>query len=363
MRRSTPITRVFGSAALACAAAALALVFVHFDAPAPRWDILTALGAAAVAAAGWVLACRAAPRFTAVPPAAGRPSSVPPPPGRLPAPARDAGRAAGAVVLLLTPVSLARLSAGVGGVLSGVVVLLVIVVTLKALLFARKQASEADTRRKFRVLTDDAGGGELHAARVVVGEPVRMRFLERGDKPGEQDVTQYHWLVLRDGGHEIRLSGPCEEVARAAVRFGGQEGWICWPLRWKLIEGELPAAFVADSGEVFMGLADPDEARRYLTGTQQVGPRRAGRRLPRTAKFSAPVHGRILGGALLGALIASPVLYRGPQHLPGVVVWFLCALAAAVVGASALKGAGTASQSLPDGPSWTVSEESHPSIA
>ncbi|WP_405753632.1 hypothetical protein OG232_23700 [Streptomyces sp. NBC_01411] len=362
MRRSTLITRALGSVALACAAVALALVFVHFNAPAPRWDILSALGAAAVAAGGWVLACRAAPRFTRAR-SAGRPSAVPPLPGRLPLPARDTGRTTGAIILLLTPLSLARLSAGAGGVLSGVVVLVVIVVTLKALLFARRQVSEAETRRKFRVLTADAGGGELHAARVLVGEPVRMRFLNRGDRPGEQDVTQYHWLVLRDGGHEFRLSGPPEEVGRAAVRFAGQEGWICWPRRWKLIEGELPAAFVADSGEVFMGLADPDEARRYLTATQPLSADRTVRRLPRTAKFSAPVHARILGGALLAALIVSPVLYRGPAHLPGVVDWLLCTLAAVAVGISALKGTGAANQALPDGPSWTVSEESDPSIA
>ncbi|WP_328330448.1 MULTISPECIES: hypothetical protein [unclassified Streptomyces] len=362
MRRSTLLTRVLGSAALACAAVALALVFVRYDAPAPRWDILSALGAAAVTAGAWALACRVAPRFTAAPPA-GQQSAVPPLPGRLPRPARDRSRTAGAVLLLLTPLALARLAAGTGGVLAGVVVLLVILVTLKALLFARRQTSEADAHRKLRVLREDAGGGELHATRVVVGEPVRMRFLQRGDRPGEQDVTQYHWLVLRDGGHEIRLSGPDEEVARAAVRFAGQEGWICWPLRWKLIEGELPAAFVADNGEMFMGLADPDEARRYLTSTQQLGPRRAGRRLPRTAKFRTPVHGRILGGALLAALIASPVLYWGPGRLPALLVWLLCALAAGAVGTFALRGAGTASRALPDGPSWTVSEESDPSIA
>ncbi|MFE2376709.1 hypothetical protein [Streptomyces sp. NPDC059398] len=372
MRRSTLITRALGSTALACAALALALVFVRFDAPAPRWDILSALGAAAVAAGGWALACRVAPRLTAAPfaspSAAQQPSPIPPLPGRLPLPARDRGRTIGAVVLLLTPVSLARLVADSGGVLGGIVMLLVILATLKALLFARRQASEAEAHSKLRVLAADAAGGELHAARVVAGEPVRMRFLERGDKPGEQDVTQFHWLVLRDGDHEIRLSGPPGDVGRAAARFAGQEGWICWPLRWKLIEAELPAAFVADSGEVFLGLSDPDEARRYLSGTEPLrsGGRRRSRtvrRVPRTAKFSAPVHGPILGGALLAALLASPVLYWGQENLPTALDWLLCALAAVAVAMSALKGVGVASQALPTGPAWTVNEESDPSIA
>ncbi|MET8125125.1 hypothetical protein ABZV67_05910 [Streptomyces sp. NPDC005065] len=50
MRRSTLITRALGSTALVCAAVALSLVFVRHDAPAPRWDMVGALGAAAAAA-------------------------------------------------------------------------------------------------------------------------------------------------------------------------------------------------------------------------------------------------------------------------------------------------------------------------
>lgn len=74
MRRSTLITRALGSTALVCAAVALSLVFVRYDAPAPRWDILGALGAAAVTAGGWMLACRTAPPLGAAPStAAGRP--------------------------------------------------------------------------------------------------------------------------------------------------------------------------------------------------------------------------------------------------------------------------------------------------
>ncbi|MDX2593059.1 MULTISPECIES: hypothetical protein [Streptomyces] len=366
MRRSTLFTRLCGIASLGCAALALILVFARYDAPAPRWDILAALGAGAVTAGAWVLACRAAPLLgpSTAPAVPGPRAEVPPPPRRLPSPARDTGRTAGAVLLLVTPLVLARLAAGSGGVLSGVVILLVAVSTVKTLGFARRRVSQADVRAKLRVLSEDAGRSELHAVRVRVGEPVRMRHLERGDKPGQVSATQYHWIVLRADGRELKLAAPCEEVGRAALCLDGREGWLCWPQRWKLIEAELPAAFVADSGEVLTGLSDPDEARPYLrAAVHPPAADRPVRRLPRTAKFSAPVHIPMLGGALLAALLAAPVLYVGPDRLPWALDWLLCALAAASVVVFPLRGLGAASAALPKGVSWTVREESDPSIA
>ncbi|MFJ9916825.1 hypothetical protein [Actinacidiphila glaucinigra] len=182
------LTRGFGGSALACAAVALALVFVRYDAPAPRWDILTALGAAAAAAVAWALACRLAPPLRPAPSTA-KPSSPPPVPRRLPMPARDAGRATGAVLPIVTPFFLARLAAGTGGVLSGVLIILVFVLTAKTLQFAR-QTRQADIRAEMRVLSEDAGRGGLHTVRVRVGEPVRMRYLKRGAEPRQLDVTQ-----------------------------------------------------------------------------------------------------------------------------------------------------------------------------
>ncbi|MGW1024977.1 hypothetical protein ACWD4J_14960 [Streptomyces sp. NPDC002577] len=367
MRRSTLVTRALACAALACAAVALVLVFARYDAPAPRWDILWALGGAAVAVGGWALACRTAPLLGPVSQAVATDSATPPPlPRKLPLPARDTGRATAAVLVALTPLVLTRLAAGTrGGFLSGLVIILVFIVTVKALGFARRQVSQADQRRKLRVLTEDAGRGEVHAVRVRVGEPVRLRYSKRGDKPGELNVTQFHWLVLRAGEREIRLAAPSDEVGRAALRLGGQEGRLCWPERWKLIEEELPAAFVADNGEVLMGLTDPDEARPYLKGTHRAAPGDAttARRLPRTAKFQAPVHLPILGGALLAALLAAPVLYVGPDDLPAALSWLLCALSAAALVTGAIRGIAASSQSLPEGLSWTVVEESDPSIA
>ncbi|MEV7687775.1 hypothetical protein [Streptomyces bungoensis] len=362
MRRSTLITRTFGGASLACAAVALSLVYLRYDAPAPRWDILAALGASAVTAGVWVLACRAAP------PLGPAPSTVtqqpPAPPRRLPLPARQVGRTTGAVLLMLTPFVLTRLAAGSGGVLSGVLIILVFVVTVKTLLFARRRVSRADVLGKLRVVVQDAARGELRAVRARVGEPVRLRYGTRGDKPGELSVSQYHWLVLRVGGREVKLAASPEEVGTAALCLGGQEGWLCWPERWKLIEQELPAAFVADTGEVIMGLTDPDEALPRLrdTGRADVSDRPV-RRLPRTARFLAPVHTWMLGGALLAALITTPVLYVGPGRLPWALDWLLCALAAASVVVLPVRGLGEASQGLPEGVSWTVREESDPSIA
>ncbi|MFF1839051.1 hypothetical protein ACFVXE_33460 [Streptomyces sp. NPDC058231] len=364
MRRSTLLTRALGGAALLCAAVALSLVYVRHDAAAPRWDILAALGAAAVTAGAWALACRTAPLLGRTPSAAAqRPASPPPLPRRLPLPARDAGRATGTVLLGLTPLVLTRLAAGSGGVLSGVLIILVLVLTVKTLLFARRRVSEAVGRSKFRVLADDAARGEIRAVRVRVGEPVRMRHLRRGDKPGELDVTQYHWIVLHEGGREIRLSNSPDEAGRAALHLGGQEGWLCWPERWKLIDEELPGAFVADGGEVIMGLTDPDEARPYLDGDHPATADRAVRRLPRTAKFSAAVHTRILGGALLAVLLAAPVLYVGPDGMPPLLDWLLCALAASSVVMGGLRGMGEGTRMLPEGPAWSVQEESDPSIA
>ncbi|MCX4974191.1 hypothetical protein [Streptomyces sp. NBC_00620] len=362
MRRSTITTRVLGGSALACVAVALSLVFVRYDAPAPRTDILAALGLAAVAAAGWAFACRTAPALGPAPEAASS-SALP---GRLPLPRWDLGTVIGFLLLALTPYSAHRLAQGPGGggVFLGLVGLLLIVVTVKAMLFARKQTSMKQRLLKLKVLAEDAAHGEVYAVRVQAGEPVRMRLSERGDKPGAVDVSYWHWIVLREGAHEIRLAAPREDVARAAVRFGGQEGWLYLPKRWKLIDDELPTAFVADGGEALLGLTDPDEVRAYLVkDLRTTSSDRSARRVPSTAKFRMPVHLSTFGGALLATLLALPVLLLG-NDLPTAAAWFLCALAAGSAVTGALRGAGDgATRAVMSDVKWTERDETDPSIA
>ncbi|MCX5557937.1 hypothetical protein [Streptomyces sp. NBC_00038] len=362
MRRSTITTRVLGGSALACVAVALALVFVRYDAPAPRTDILAALGLAAVAVAGWALACRTAPALG--------PAPTPEPsdslPRRLPLPKRDLGTVIGFLLLALTPYSAHRLAQGPGGggVFLGLVGLLLVVVTVKAMLFARKATTMKQRLQKLKVLAEDAEQGEVYAVRVRAGEPVRMRFSERGDKPGAVDVSYWHWIVLREGAREIRLAAPREDVARAAVRFGGQEGWLYLPKRWKLIDDELPTAFVADGGEALLGLTDPDEVRAYLVkDLRTTSPDCTARRVPSTAKFRAPVHLPLLGGALLGTLLALPVLLLG-DDVPTAAAWFLCALAVGSAVTGALRGGGDgATRAVLSDVAWTQQDETDPSIA
>ncbi|WP_369234411.1 hypothetical protein AB5J56_21645 [Streptomyces sp. R21] len=362
MRRSTPLTRALGSALLACAGTTLLLVYVRYDAPAPRWDMLAAAGAALPLAALWALACRTAP-------ALGRSTNgatvSDAPPRKLPLPKRDRGTVAAAVLLALTPVTLARFAAGAhGSVFGGAVILLVLVVSLKLAGTLRRQTSNATTRRKLRVLAEDAAAGEVHAVRARMGEPVMMRLSEKGSEPGAVSVSYWHWAVLHADGKEIRMSGPRSDVAGAATRFAGQEGWLCLSTRWRLIDDEQPAAFVADSGETWMGLTDPDEVRRHLTSdARATSGALATRPVPRAAKFRPAVHLPVLGGASGAVLLTLPVLLRG-EDLPAGLPWLLCALAAVPLYWGVIRGVGDgARQAGQRDVEWTLREETDPSIA
>ncbi|MGW3418958.1 hypothetical protein [Streptomyces phaeochromogenes] len=362
LRRSTLATRVLGGATWACAAVALVLVLVRDDAPVPRTDLLVTLGLAVVAAAGWALAWRTAP---VIEPSSGREPETSPP-GRLPLPKRDLGTVAGFLLFLLTPFSMLQLSLGPGdgGLFSGLLALFLVVVTVNAAAMARRRTSQAPTLRKLRVLAEDAAHGEVYAVRVRAGEPVRLRFSERGDKPGTVDVSYWHWIVLRDGTREIRLSAPREDLARAAVRLGGQDGWLCLPKRWKLIDEELPAVFVADSGEAVPGLVAPEDVRTYLTrDLHPTAADRTARRVPSAAKFRAPVHLPMLGGAGLAALLVLPVLLLG-EDVPAPLAWLLCLLATASAMAGAVRGVGHgATRAILGDASWTEQDDTDPSIA
>ncbi|MCX4592299.1 hypothetical protein OG819_21980 [Streptomyces sp. NBC_01549] len=101
MRRTTILTRLCGGAAIVAVAAAVGLALVRHDARTPRWDVIELLGVAALAAGGWILACRAAPTVrveSSVPAQA----SIPRPLRR---PPHDWGLAAGVVLTITTPLA------------------------------------------------------------------------------------------------------------------------------------------------------------------------------------------------------------------------------------------------------------------
>ncbi|MFR9800656.1 hypothetical protein ACL02U_32895, partial [Streptomyces sp. MS06] len=244
---------------LVASAAALVLVFARYDAPSPRLGIVGAVAAALVLAGAWALACRVAPPLAG--PAKAPTGDTESVPAALPAPFRDPGRTAGAVLLALTPVTLARLAGGTEPTaLEGVGMLLVLIVTLKVVGPLRKATSQKDERRRLKVLIEDAKAGEVYGLRVRAGRPTYVRYSERGDKPGEVSVSHFTTYAFQplQGGEDIPLGTARSELARAGVLLGGEEGWLILPKRWKLIEGALPVGFVADHGGVaLLGLTTP----------------------------------------------------------------------------------------------------------
>ncbi|MER5951128.1 hypothetical protein ABT127_34340 [Streptomyces sp. NPDC001904] len=369
MRRSTLLTRALGAGALLAAAAALALAFAGLDTSAPRLDVVGCLAAAAVLTAAWALACRVAPPLP--PPAAADPASeVPAIPARLPSDVRDAGRATGFVLVALSPVVLARLAER-NGLFGAVFFFTVLFLTIRFAWSLRTDVSRKEARAKYKVLVEDAAAGEVHAIRARVDGPLVYRYHERGDKPGKLSTTQQHCLVLTDAkGEEIPLgTGDRTEVARAGAVLRGTEGWLLFARRYKLIEGRQPVAFVADhGGTTVLGLTNPEEVT-YRTATaaaRELRPTsrdRATRKVPRTAKFRLPVHGRIAAGALLASLLCLPVLLLDTADVPGLVAYPLCILAGVALIWAALNGAGEVQHTILRDTEWTVREESDPEIA
>ncbi|MFD8571381.1 hypothetical protein [Streptomyces sp. NPDC059639] len=369
MRRSTLLTRFLGAGALLAAAAGLALAYGGFDTSAPRLDVLGCLAASAVLTAAWALACRVAPHLP--PPAAPDPArEVPAIPARLPSYVRDFGRATGTVLIVFSPIVLARLAER-NGLFGAVFFLLVLFITLKFAFSLRKDVSPKEGRAKLKVLIEDAAAGEVHAIRARVDRPLVFRYHERGDKPGKLSTTQQYCLALKDAkGEEIPLMlAERTETARAGAALSGTEGWLLFSPRYKLIEGTQPAAFVADhDGTTVLGLTNPEEVT-YRTATAAARERRptsrdrATRKVPRTAKFRLPVHGQIAAGALLATLLCLPVLLLDTDDVPGLVAYPLCILAGVVLMWAVLRGVGETQHTILEDTEWTVREESDPEIA
>ncbi|MYW68746.1 hypothetical protein GTY65_32405 [Streptomyces sp. SID8379] len=382
MRRSTLLTRALGTGALAAAATSQALVHLPADASGPRLDIVGALAAAAVLTAAWALACRTAPPLKpepALPPRAG----IPPIPARLPRPDPDVGRAVGAVLIALAPVTLARLAMRDGtSFVDMFLFFLILFGTLKLATGMRRSTSPKDERAKVKVLIEDAAAGEVHGVRVRAGRPQLLRYSERGDRPGTVSVSRAYHLALFEltedaegevgAGDEVPLAVDridIAELARAGTLLTGSEGWLVWPRRYKLIEGAQPVAFVADrDGATIMGLTDPAEVT-YRTATasardpRRTSRERSARRLRRNAKFRTPIHGPIAGGALLAALLCLPVLLVDRDALSGLISWPLCVPAGAALITGVLRGTSATMDCVVADAEWTVREESDPEIA
>jgi len=369
MRRSTLLTRTLGAGALAAAAAGLALAYGGFDTSAPRLDVIGCLAASAVLTAAWALACRAAPPLYP-PPSPGPAPDVPPIPARLPSPVRDFSRATGTVLIAFSPIVLARLAER-EGVFGAVFFLLVLFLTVKFAWSLRKQVSSKEAHAKIKVLIEDAAAGEVHAIRARVDRPLVYRYHERGNKPGRLSTTHQYCLALKDTkGDEIPLAvGDRVEIARAGAALSGTEGWLLFSTRYKLIEDAQPAAFVADhDGTTVLGLTHPEEVT-YRTATaaaRELRPTtrdRTTRKVPRTAKFRLPVHGRIAAGALLAALLCLPLLLLETDDVPGLVAYPLCVLAGVALMWAVLNGVAEVQHTVLRDTEWAVREESDPEIA
>jgi hypothetical protein len=361
-----------GGAALVAVAVAVSLALVRHDATTPRWDIIEALGVAALAAGGWILACRVAPTVRVESPVSAQVSI----PRSLRQPPHDWGLAAGVVLTIVTPLAVLRfgftLYEGVLTVLAVIVGmglgfwLLVYVVT--DLLGHRLGPCQ-------RVLRADAAAGQVHAVRVRIGTPIWKRYEKRGDKPGTIKAEHTQWLEVSPvgGGGPLRvcpmypagggtgMTRTTTDLLQAGLQLGGRQAWVCLPTRWKLIEKALPVALVADTGHVVWGELSRDAARQYLAdpvNLHPTSPDRPSLALAGRAKFRRDLHGRQLVWLLAAFALAAPALLGAVAGFPGSSLCLGTAVAVAASGLGVTRRAGE----LPGEIGWTVRDSRDPAI-
>ncbi|MGW7423135.1 hypothetical protein ACWGJB_24355 [Streptomyces sp. NPDC054813] len=377
MRRATVLTRLCGGTALVAVAVAVGLVLVRHDAPTPRWDIIETLGVAALAAGGWILACRTAPTVrveSTVPAQASIPRSLRPPP-------HDWGLAAGVALTIVTP--LAALWFGLTlyeGVLTVLAVGLGMGLGFWLLVYVVTDLSGRRLGPRQRVLCADAAAGQVHAVRVRIDAPVWKRYEKRGDKPGTIKAEHMHWLEVSPVGGGVPLqvcpmypaaggtglTRTTTDLLQAGLQLDGHQAWMCLPTRWKLIEKGLPVALVADTGHVVWGELSPDIARQYLAdpvnGTpvnlHPTSPDRPSLALGGRAKFRQDLHGRQLTWLIAAFALAAPALLGAVAGFPGALLCLGTAVAVASSGLGVTHRAGE----LPGEIGWTVRESRDPAI-
>jgi hypothetical protein len=366
-----------GGAALFAVAAAVGLALVRHGAPTPRWDIIELLGVAALAAGGWILACRAAPTVrveSPVPAQASIPRSLRQPP-------HDRGLAAGVVLTIATP--LAALWFGFTLHEGALTVFAAVTGTAFGFWLLVYVATDLLGRRlgpRQRVLCADAAEGEVHAVRVRIGAPVWKRYEKRGDKPGTIKAEHTRWLEaspvgggvplqiypMYPAGGGTGLTRTTTDLLQAGLQLGGHQAWLCLPTHWKLIDKGLPVALVADAGHVVWGELTRDVARQYLAdpvngapiNLHPTSPDHPSLALPGRAKFRRDLHGRQLVWLLAAFALAAPALLGAVTGFPGSLLCLGTAVAVAASGLGVTRRAGE----LPGVIGWTVREGRDPAI-
>ncbi|MET9406597.1 hypothetical protein ABZX90_12655 [Streptomyces sp. NPDC002935] len=377
MRRATVLTRLCGGAVLVAVAVAVGLTVVGHDAPTPRWDIVAALGVAALAAGGWILACRTAAAVRVESTVAAQASI----PRSLRQPPHDWGLAAGVALTIVTPLAVLRFGFTLyEGVLTVLAVIVGAGLGFWLLVYVVTDLLGRRLGPRQRVLCADAAAGQVHAVRVRVEAPIWKRYEKRGDKPGTIKAEHTHWLEVSPvgGGAPLQvypmypagggtgLTRTTTDLLQAGLQLGGHQAWMCLPTRWKLIDKGLPVALVADTGHVVWGELSRDAARPYLAdpvngapvNLHPTSPDRPSLSLAGRAKFRRDLHGRQLVWLLAAFALAAPALLGTVAGFPG---WLLCLGTAAAVAASGL-GVTIRAGELPGTIGWTVREGRDPAI-
>ncbi|MDQ0949911.1 hypothetical protein QFZ24_003834 [Streptomyces phaeochromogenes] len=377
MRRTTVLTRLCGGFALVAVAVAIGLTLVRLGAPAPWWDVVVALGAAALTTGGWILACRVAPAVRAESPVP-EPASIP---RSLRKPPHDWGLAAGAALTIVTPIAVLRFGFSLHeGPLTGFVGILALGFGLFMFVYVATDLLGHRLGPLQRVLFADAAEGQVHAVRVRIGAPVWTRHQKRGDKPGTITAEHSQWLEvssLEDGvqlrvypmypaGNGTGMGRTSTDLLQAGLQLAGHEAWLCLPTRWKLIEKGLPTALVSSTGHVVWGELSRDTARRYVTdpvsgatvNLHPTSPDRPSAALPGRAKFRQDVHGRQLLWLSAAFALVAPALLG---QVTGFLGSLLCLGSAFAVTASGLAVTRRAHEQ-PGTIGWTVREHRDPAI-
>ncbi|MEU2618626.1 hypothetical protein ABZ642_10715 [Streptomyces sp. NPDC007157] len=377
MRRATVLTRLCGGAALVAVAVAVGLALVRHDAPTPRWDVIETLGVAALAAGGWILACRTAPTVRVEPPVPAQASI----PRSLRRPPHDWGLAAGVVLTIVTPLAVLRFGVTLyEGVLTVLAVVVGTGLGFWLLVYVVTDLLGHRLGPRQRVLCADAAAGQVHAVRVRIEAPVWKRYETRGDKPGTIKAEHTHWLEVSpvEGGVPLQvcpmypagggtgLTRTTTDLLQAGLQLGGHQAWMCLPTRWKLIEKGLPVALVADTGHVVWGELSRDAARQYLAdpangapvNVHPTSPDRPSLAPAGRAKFRRDLHGRQLVWLLVAFALAAPALLGAVAGFPGSLLCLGTAVAVIASGLGVRRRVGE----LPGEIGWTVRESRDPAI-